>query len=75
MEMQVGEKFFQFNFQKNLKLSHNPHLPITRSGMHLMQNHRLPAGKRPEIMVVVVFMWKFQVCFLVFVLRGVIFFF
>ena len=41
METQVGEKFFQFNFQKNLKLSHNPHLPITRSGMHLMQNQQI----------------------------------
>ena len=41
MEMQVGEKFFQFNFQKNLKLSHKPHLPITRSGMHLMQNQQI----------------------------------
>lgn len=44
METQVGEKFFQFNFQKNLKLSHNPHLPITRSGADLMQNQQITRG-------------------------------
>ena len=44
VEMQVGEKFFQFNFQKNLKLSHNPHLPITRSGADLMQNQQITRG-------------------------------
>ena len=44
VETQVGEKFFQLNFQKNLKLSHNPHLPITRSGADLMQNQQITRG-------------------------------
>ena len=41
VETQVGEKFFQFNFQKNLKLSCNSHLPITCSGARLMQNQQI----------------------------------
>ena len=36
--MHVGENFFQCNYQQILKLSHNLHLPITRSGTRLMQN-------------------------------------
>ena len=44
VETQVGDKFFQFNFQKNLKLSCNPHLPITRSGARLMQNQQITCG-------------------------------
>ena len=36
--------FFQFNYHWILKLSHNPHLPITRSGARLMQNQQITRG-------------------------------
>ena len=74
METQVGEKFFQFNFQKNLKLSHNPHLPITRSGMHLMQNQQITRRETTGNYGSSCFHVKISSCFLVFVLRGVVFF-
>ena len=44
VETHVGENFFQFNYQWILKLSQNPHLPITRSGVHLMQNQQITHG-------------------------------
>ena len=42
--MHVGENFFQLNYQYILKLSHNLHFLITRSGAHLMQNQQITPG-------------------------------
>ena len=36
--------FFQFNYQYILKLSHYPHLPVTRSGARLTQNQQITRG-------------------------------
>ena len=44
VETHVGENFFQFNHQQILRLSHSPHLPITRSGARLMQNQQITRG-------------------------------
>ena len=44
VETHVGDIFFQFNYHWILKLSHNPHLPITRSGARLMQNQQITRG-------------------------------
>ena len=55
VETHVGDNFFQFNYHEILiilwsskfgflKLSHNPHLPISRTGVRLMQNQQITHG-------------------------------